>query len=98
MISYNYRDKGTAIYRLNPWSKLAWIASVFVLALLFNNPFYLLLLFLSTLPLILAAKVWREWTSLIKFIVFLCGLIIVINTLVSNQGSHVLYQAPFASP
>jgi ABC-type cobalt transport system, permease component CbiQ and related transporters len=98
VINYKYRDKGTAIYRLNPWSKLAWIASVFVLALLFNNPFHLLLLFLSTLPLILAAKVWREWMSLLKFFLLLCGLIIVINALVSNQGSHVLYQTPFAIP
>ncbi len=98
MISYKYTDKGTVIHRLNPWCKLAWIASVFILALLFNNPLYLLLLFLSTLPLILAAKVQREWASLIKFFLFLCGLIIVINALASNQGSHVLYQIPFAIP
>ena len=98
MVSYKYRDKGTAIYRLHPWCKLAWIASVFVLALLFNNPLYLLLFFLSTLPLVLAAKVGREWASLLKFFLFLCLLIIVINALVSNRGSHVLYQASFAIP
>ena len=98
MTSYKYRDKGTAIYRLNPWCKLAWIASVFILALLFNNPIYLLLFFLSTLPLVLAAKVGREWMSLFKFFLFLCLLIIVINALVSNRGSHVLYQASFSIP
>ena len=98
MISYKYRDKDTAIHRLNPWCKLAWIASVFILALLFDNPLYLLVFFLSTLPLLLAAKVRREWMSLLKFFLFLCGLIIVINALVSNRGFHVLYQASFAIP
>lgn len=98
MTSYKYRDKGTAIYRLNPWCKLAWIGSVSVLALLFNNPLYLLLFFLSTLPLVLAAKVGREWKSLLKFFIFLCLLIIIINALVSNRGSHVLHQASFAIP
>ncbi|MCK4387977.1 MAG: energy-coupling factor transporter transmembrane protein EcfT [Dehalococcoidia bacterium] len=98
MISYKYADKRTVIHKLNPWCKLAWIASVFILALLFNNPLYLLLLFLSTLPLLLAARVWKEWASLMKFFLFLCLLIIVINALASNQGSHVLYQIPFAIP
>jgi energy-coupling factor transport system permease protein len=98
MISYKYADKGTAIHELNPWCKLAWIASVFVLALLFDNPVYLLLLFLSTLPLILAARIWREWASLMKFFLLLCLLIIVINALAANQGTHVLYQIPFAIP
>ena len=98
MTSYKYSDKGTVIHRLNPWCKIAWITSVFILALLFNNPLYLLLIFLSTLPLILAAKVWREWASLMKFFLLLCLLIIVINALVSNQGSHVLFQASFQIP
>jgi energy-coupling factor transport system permease protein len=98
VIGYRYSDKHTAIHRLNPWCKLAWIASVFMLALLFSNPVYLLLLFLSTLPLVLAARVWKEWVSLMKFFLLLCLLIIVINALASNQGSHVLYQIPFAIP
>lgn len=98
MISYKYADKRTVIHKLNPWCKLAWIASVFVLALLFNNPLYLLLLFLSTLPLLLAARIWNEWASLLKFFFLLCLLIIVINALVGNRGSHVLYQIPFAIP
>ena len=98
MISYKYTDKGTVIHKLNPWCKLAWIASVFILALLFDNPVYLLLLFLSTLPLVLAARIWKEWASLMKLFLLLSLLIIVINALASNRGSHVLYQIPFAIP
>jgi len=98
VISFRYRDKGTVIHRLNPFSKLAWVVSVFVAALLLSNPLFLLVLFLSTLPLVVAARVWREWTSFMKLALYLCVAIIVINTLVSYSGTHVLAEAPFRLP
>ena len=98
MISFRYKDKGTAIHKLNPFCKLGWVTSVFVLALILNNPIYLLLLFLATLPLVIAAKVWKEWASLMKFAFYLCLAIIIINALVSSHGSHLLWQAPFRIP
>ena len=98
MISFRYRDKGSAVHQVNPFSKLAWGVSILVLALLFDNPLYLLLLLLSTLPLVMAGKVWREWASLMKLSLYLALLIIVINALVSYEGSHVLYQFSFKLP
>ena len=98
MISLRYRDKGTAIHKLNPFSKLVWVATIFVLSLIFNHPLYLLLLFVSTLPMVIAAKVWREWASIMKLAVYLCLAIIIINALVSYHGSHVLWQASFRIP
>ncbi len=98
MNSFRYRDGGTAIHRLNPIVKLAWVVTVFVLSLLLNHPLYLLLLFLATLLPIIAARVWREWAAVMKFILYLCLAIIIINTLVSYHGTHVLWQAPFRIP
>jgi len=98
MLSLRYEDKETPIHRLNPFCKLSWLGSIFILALIFNNPLYLLLLFLSTLPLIIAARVWREWAYLMKFALYLCLAIIAINTLVSSHGSHLLWEAPFGIP
>jgi len=98
VISFRYKDKETAIHKLNPFCKLGWVTSIFVLALIVNNPIYLLLMFLATLPLVIAARVWREWASVIKFAFYLCLAIIVINALVSSHGSHVLWQAPFRLP
>lgn len=98
MIAFRYRDKGTPIHRLNPFSKLAWIGSILLLALLFNNPLYLLLLFLSTLPLAISAKVWKDWVSLMRFSLYICLAIVAINALVSNEGAHILYQFPFSIP
>ncbi len=93
-----YRDKGTVIHRLNPFGKMAWAGSILVLALIFDHPLFLLLLFLSTLPVVITAKVWREWASFMKFALYLSLAVIAVNTLVSYHGTHVLLQAPFRIP
>ncbi|MFC1937886.1 energy-coupling factor transporter transmembrane component T family protein [Chloroflexota bacterium] len=98
MIDFRYRDKGTAVHKLNPVCTLAWVGSIIVLALIFNHPLFLLCLFLSTLPLVIAARVHKEWLSFMVFAPFLCLGIIVINALVGSEGSHILAQAPFRIP
>ena len=98
MRSFRYQDKGTPIHRLNPFCKLGWITSVLVLSLVLDNPLFLLAVFLSTLPLVKAARVGSEWLSAMKLALYLSAAIILINAMVSSQGTHVLYQAPFHLP
>ncbi len=96
--SFRYKNKDTLIHRLNPFCKLAWIGSILLFALIFNNPLYVLLLFLSTIPLIVMAKIIKEWFSVMKLTLYLCIAIVIINALVSNDGSHVLLKASFHIP
>jgi energy-coupling factor transport system permease protein len=98
MLRYTYKDKNTPIHRLNPFAKLAWILSVFILAIQFNHIYYLLALFLITLVPIIVARVWGEWLSLMKFMLFLSGLVVIITVLVNWNGEHILYQASFQVP
>ena len=102
MISFRYKEKGTIIHKLNPFCKLAWVGSIFILALILNNPLFLLLLFLSTLSVVIAAKVWKEWTSFMKLALYICVAIVIINALVDalvgHNGSSVLVEAPFQIP
>lgn len=98
MRSFRYRNKGTPIHRLNPFAKLAWVGSILVLALVLNNPLFLLLLFLATLPVVRVAGVWSEWLASMKFTVYLCAAIILINALVSSHGTTVLFSFPFRLP
>ncbi|MCK4222575.1 MAG: energy-coupling factor transporter transmembrane protein EcfT [Dehalococcoidia bacterium] len=98
MLAFRYRDKGTVIHKLNPFCKLLWVVSVLVFALIFDHPVYLLLLFLSTMPVIIAATVWREWLSVMKLTLYLCIAIVIINMMLSYHGSHVLLEAPFRIP
>jgi len=66
--------------------------------MILDNPVYLLLLFLATLPPVIAARVGREWASIMRFILYLCLAIIIINTLAGSHGSHVLWRVPFQVP
>jgi len=98
MRSFRYRDRGTPVHRLNPFGKLAWLGSIIALTLILDNPVFLLLLFISTLPVVRAARVWSEWRSSIKFTAYLCAAIILINALVSSNGATVLFAFPFQMP
>ena len=98
MISFRYRDRKSPIHRLNPFSKLGWILSIIILALVLDNPLFLLILFLSTLPLVKAARIGTEWRGFIRIALYLSGAIILINALVSSHGTHVLYEIPWRIP
>ena len=98
MTSFRYQDKDTVIHKLNPFCKLMWISCILVFVLIFDSPLYILSLFLSTLPLIIVAKVYKEWASVMKLTVYLCIAIIIINVLVSHHGTHVLLEAPLRIP
>ena len=98
MRELNYRDKGTVIHALSPLVKLAWGGGLVVLSLIFNHPVYILILFLSIIPMVWLAGVGREWASTLKFTLWLGLSIIVINALLSFHGDHVLITAPFRLP
>ena len=98
MRSFRYRDRGTPVHRLNPFAKLAWLCSIIVLTLILDNPVFLILLFISTLPVVGVARVWGEWRSSMKLTAYLCGAIILINALVSSQGATVIFAFPFRMP
>ncbi len=96
--SYRYQDRDTVVHRLNPFAKLAWVAAVMLLAVIFDHPLYLIMLFLSTLPVIALARAWREWASLMRFMLWMSLAIVLINALVIYQGSHVLLEFTFEIP
>lgn len=96
MIAYKYTD--TAIHRLNPYCMVAWLSGISILSLIFEDPVYLALLFLSTLPFVALAKVTRRWLSFMKFAFFLCLMIVALNTLFSNAGKHIVWRASFQIP
>lgn len=97
-LNFRYQDKGTLIHNLNPFVKLAWVSSTVLLAMIFEHPLYLLLLFLVTLPVVIAAKGWPEWLSLLRFVFYLSLVIIIINSLVMYHGTHVLLEFTFEIP
>jgi energy-coupling factor transport system permease protein len=69
-----------------------------LLAVIFEHPLYLMLFFLSTLPVIALAQAWREWASLMRFMLWMSVAIVLINALVIYHGSHVLLEFTFEIP
>jgi energy-coupling factor transport system permease protein len=98
MPELSYRDKDSLIHHLSPLVKLAWGGGLVVLSLIFSHPIYILILFLSIIPLVKLAGVGREWASTLKLALWLGLSIIVINALFSYHGDHVLLAAPFRLP
>ena len=98
MLHFQYRDKASPIHRLSPFCTLAWVTTISVLALIYDHPFYLAVFFLTTLPVVFAAGVRREWSAMMRYTLSLCFLLAAFNVLFNQQGAHVLWQAPFIIP
>lgn len=98
MIIFTYRDKGTLIHRLNPVCKLSWFLVVVVLALLFDHPLHLSVLLVAVLAVIVAARVGREWASLMPLFLFFSLTLLFINALIANSGSHILWDSGIKVP
>jgi energy-coupling factor transport system permease protein len=69
-----------------------------IAALLLEHPLYLATLFLATVPMAMMARIGRQWLSLVVMSALLGVLIIMVNSIVINQGSTVLLEATFSVP
>lgn len=98
MMHFQYRNKASPIHRLSPFCTLAWVTAISVLALIYDHPFYLAAFFLATLPVVFAAGVRREWAEMMRYTLFMCFTLVVLNVFFNQQGSHVLWRAPFIIP
>jgi energy-coupling factor transport system permease protein len=98
MMKFRYTDKDSPVHQLNPLTKLAWVMSLTVLTFILDHPLALLCLFLVTLLPVISAGIRREWASFMKFSLFLCLTIIIINVLFSYHGAHVLWKMPVRIP
>jgi len=63
---FDYRRGVTVLHKLDPRAKLVYVILFTALTIIYYNSLLLLLLFLSTVPLVLIAKVGRRWIQSIK--------------------------------
>lgn len=78
---FKFRKVSSPIHRLDPRVKFLYVCVTFTVAVLFIQLIPLLLLFLIQLPMILAARVQREWIRSMKGSAFFAVLIFVMNAL-----------------
>ncbi len=97
-VAYSFRDSGSAMHRLSPFVVPAWVAAVVLGVLVLEHPIALLALCIATVPVAVGSGVLRPWASTMRYVLWMGLAIVVINAIVSNQGSHVLLQAGFSLP
>jgi len=74
-----FRNVSSPIHRIDPRAKFIYVCVLFVIAVLFNQIIPLLTIFLIQIPLIIAAKVRREWLRLIRGSIFFATIIFTMN-------------------
>lgn len=91
-MKFAYQNKKTAIHKLHPSCKIIWAFAIVLGSFLIEDPILLFILFLSTIPFAIAAKVLKGWSFFIKFALVLSIMLIIINVLASQHGSHIIYE------
>ena len=74
-----FRNVSSPIHKIDPRAKFIYVCVLFVIAVLFNQLIPLIILFLIQIPLVVIARVRREWLRLIKGSIFFATLIFIMN-------------------
>jgi len=74
-----FRNVSSPIHKIDPRAKFIYVCVLFAVAVLFNQIIPLLTVFLIQIPIIVAAKVRREWLRLIRGSIFFATFIFIMN-------------------
>lgn len=80
---FEFKKKDTIIHRLDPRAKAVYVFVMSAITLLFTTPIPIIMTFLSSLIVVVFAKVVREWSSTMKGVIILSLFIFVVNYLVA---------------
>lgn len=89
-----YREKDNFIYKLHPFTAVAYIFVVVLLSLIFAHPLYLLGLFLALGGVIIASGNLREWKPYLLLSLGLLVMLMLVNAVFVQVGSTVLLTGP----
>lgn len=87
-----YREKDNLFYKLHPFTNILYISLILFLSFIFSHPIYLFGLFISVGLVIISSENLSEWKGYLKFSLVLIVIIIVVNVIIVNTGSTVLYR------
>ncbi len=90
-LAFSYRPLDSPIHRMSPFVMLAWVLVVVVGATLAQHPFWLLALLLVSPPVAWAAGVMRPWAAMMRWVLLMGLFIVAVNVVVSQQGTHLLF-------
>jgi len=80
---FQFRKISTPIHNLDPRIKFIFVIVIFAVAIMFNEFLVLVVLFFAQIPIVLVAKVQREWIRSMRGAAFLATIIFVTNLVFS---------------
>mgnify|MGYP005833210889 CR=1 FL=1 len=80
---FQFRKISTPIHNLDPRIKFIFVIVIFAVAMMFNEFLVLIVLFFAQVPIVLVAKVQREWIRSMRGAAFLAAIIFVTNLVFS---------------
>jgi len=78
---FKFRSVSSSIHQMDPRSKFIYVCVLFAAAVMFSNMIPLLVLFLIQVPLVLMAKVQKEWMRSMKGSAMFAAIIFAMNLL-----------------
>ena len=86
-----YRDTGSAVHRgVDPRTKMAWLLTLFAVALCFNHPLVLGVFMVAVLLVAVAARLrWRDLRGFILLAIWLIALSLIIWPAYISEGRHL---------
>jgi len=76
---FKFNRNNTILHNLDPRAKLVYILSVLTLSLIFSELYPMLILFLSTIPLVIIARSLNEWLRSMKGSFMIILMIFLLN-------------------
>ncbi len=92
MIEYMPRE--SPIHRLNPLAKMTWAFAVMILALIFNQIDYLLVILGTVLIVAVLAGIYREMLGVLKGLLMFAVFLVVLQVLFYRQGTVLFFLLP----
>lgn len=86
---FDYRRGTSIIHKLDPRAKLVYLVLLSAMAVYFLNPFLLIVIFVSTIPIVAKAGIGKRWSQSIRGSAFFIAMIFAINLIV-----YVFYGLP----
>jgi len=89
-----YKEKDNLIYKLHPVTMLVMLGVIFFMVLFFESPIYIILLLVTSIILVISADLVNEWKRYSKLIILLSIFIVIVNAIIVQTGSTVLFVSP----
>jgi energy-coupling factor transport system permease protein len=93
-----YVNRYSLIHNLHPLTKLFWALTVMILALVFNNPWYLGIIILTVILVGLIGKVVRETLVYLSALVVIAAFVFLFQILFRPEGNLLFSVFPASWP